>query len=652
MDAAAALAVSSNEYVDTSFKNSRLPPLPISRENSSDQLQKYRYSPVTNPFKTGPSFVVKGTKHVLPSPHSLKPYMDTKSGTMDTWPAHATGMSGTKQVGLSKHKELVVVDEEKLGKPQMTPKPKFLHNLESFLKKELQSLGVTKVEPNELRLQAHREVFDYLMEEFSTYKPLLSAIKNEYEMMLSNNRELTRKLEPLKQVLITTTEQCEQRLHAIRSKDRPEILILKQKSEALKNQIEVMKMEQLKYQNQVDELQEKLSNEYEKYRDQADARKLLVLDINELRYRQEDLIMQQQAANQYASGEDPTMMKIALRRAKYDEGIALEKLKEMSDKYANVTPRRDFEELQKELEALRKYFYEKDRDTETLKTEHDTLLEVHKQVIVQRDEFFQESERLRQTATPRPEWEKCADIVPGGIQRWQELSDGVRSDDLVGVLLQELSRASGGEFGAPEYFEGQGDREDVPAYLRYEGQVRNRHLGKKETAILIKDVWKEKTAANAETKSEDVDKPERIPMSVFLVQYLNTKFPLHQMVVEWCYNIHDSCQRYSHDERIAMFLGILTDEIDEEVYYGQLNLMSRLLGYFRQIAADEENPNVLSRDMFKLALSDFFEDKDEADIEQLVRAAEQESNITEANESFTYANLFIEDEEGKFWCFC
>ena len=42
-----------------------------------------------------------------------------------------------------------------------------------------------------------------------------------------------------------------------------------------------------------------------------------------------------------------------------------------------------------------------------------------------------------------------------GIQRWQELSEGISSDELVGVLLQELSRASGGEFGAPEYFEGQ-----------------------------------------------------------------------------------------------------------------------------------------------------------------------------------------------------
>ena len=50
---------------------------------------------------------------------------------------------------------------------------------------------------------------------------------------------------------------------------------------------------------------------------QADARKMLVLDINELRYRQEDLLLQQQAANQYASGEDPTTLKIALRLGDY-----------------------------------------------------------------------------------------------------------------------------------------------------------------------------------------------------------------------------------------------------------------------------------------------------------------------------------------------
>ena len=59
------------------------------------------------------------------------------------------------------------------------------------------------------------------MDEFTTYKPILSAIKREYEMMLSQNREKIRKLEPLKQVLITTTEQCQLKLDELKSKDKP-----------------------------------------------------------------------------------------------------------------------------------------------------------------------------------------------------------------------------------------------------------------------------------------------------------------------------------------------------------------------------------------------------------------------------------------------
>ena len=46
--------------------------------------------------------------------------------------------------------------------------------------------------------QAHREVFEYLIEDFKTYKPLLSAIKNEYEMMFAFQRQQIRELEPLK----------------------------------------------------------------------------------------------------------------------------------------------------------------------------------------------------------------------------------------------------------------------------------------------------------------------------------------------------------------------------------------------------------------------------------------------------------------------
>jgi len=47
-------------------------------------------------------------------------------------------------------------------------------------------------------LKAYREAFEYLLEEFKTYKPLLASIKNEYEMMLASQREKIRELEPLK----------------------------------------------------------------------------------------------------------------------------------------------------------------------------------------------------------------------------------------------------------------------------------------------------------------------------------------------------------------------------------------------------------------------------------------------------------------------
>ena len=46
--------------------------------------------------------------------------------------------------------------------------------------------------------QAFREVFEYLIEDFKAYKPIFSAIKNEYEVMLSHQREKIRELEPLK----------------------------------------------------------------------------------------------------------------------------------------------------------------------------------------------------------------------------------------------------------------------------------------------------------------------------------------------------------------------------------------------------------------------------------------------------------------------
>ena len=55
----------------------------------------------------------------------------------------------------------------------------------------------------------------------------------------------------------------------------------------------------------------------------------------------------------------------------------------------------------------------------------------------------------------RPNWEKCADVVAGGMDRWKELREGKTSDQLVDVLLNEISGGAGDEAGGAEYFDPQ-----------------------------------------------------------------------------------------------------------------------------------------------------------------------------------------------------
>ena len=50
-----------------------------------------------------------------------------------------------------------------------------------------------------------------------------------------------------------------------------------------------------------------------------------------------------------------------------------------------------------------------------------------------------------------------------------------------------------------EYFEGKGKGVEIPAYLRFEGKVRNRRLGRRDTALLIKDIWREKIAGERDS---------------------------------------------------------------------------------------------------------------------------------------------------------
>ena len=54
---------------------------------------------------------------------------------------------------------------------------------------------------------------------------------------------------------------------------------------------------------------------------------------------------------------------------------------------------------------------------------------------------------------------------------------------------------------------------------------------------------------------------EREDLGEFLYQYLNRRFGVENMIIEWGYNLFDACGRYTHDPRISLFYGILQKEV-------------------------------------------------------------------------------------------
>lgn len=89
---------------------------------------------------------------------------------------------------------------------------------------------------------------------------------------------------------------------------------MRAENKSLYQKIEEMRNQQKDLEEQVSKLHDELAAEYQRYRDECDARKLLVADINDLRYQQEDYQMSKKNLQQLEEEhEDPLTLKIALR---------------------------------------------------------------------------------------------------------------------------------------------------------------------------------------------------------------------------------------------------------------------------------------------------------------------------------------------------
>nr|XP_011756092.1 translin-associated factor X-interacting protein 1 isoform X1 [Macaca nemestrina] len=546
-------------------------------------------------------------------------------GHLSPWPTYTSG-----QTILQNRKPCSDDYRKRVGSCQQHPfrtaKPRYLEELENYLRKELLLLDLGTDSTQELRLQPYREIFEFFIEDFKTYKPLLSSIKNAYEGMLAHQREKIRALEPLKAKLVTVNEDCNERILAMRAEEKHEISLLKKEKMNLLKLIDKKNEEKISLQSEVAKLRKNLAEEYLHYLSERDARKILIADLNELRYQREDMSLAQSPG---IWGEDPVKLTLALKMTRQDLTRTQMELNTMKANFGDVVPRRDFEmqektnkDLQEQLDTLRASY-------EEVRKEHEILMQLHMSTLKERDQFFSELQEIQRTSTPRPDWTKCEDVVAGGPERWQMLAEGKNSDQLVDVLLEEIGS---GLLREKEFFPGLGYGEAIPAFLRFDGLVENKKPSKKDVVDLLKDAWKERLAEEQKETFPD-----------FFFNFLERRFgPSDAMA--WAYTIFENIKIFHSNELMSQFYAVLMGKRSENVYVTQKETVAQLLKEMTN--ADSQNEGLLTMEQFNTVLKSTFPLKTEEQIQELMEAGGWHPSSSNAD-LLNYRSLFMEDEEGQ-----
>ncbi|KAG7521923.1 hypothetical protein JOB18_009736 [Solea senegalensis] len=254
-------------------------------------------------------------------------------------------------------------------------KPRLLMYMESYLNKELHSISPQEPKYQELKLQVHRDIFGCYIKEFQTYQPILSAIRKEYENMLAYQQDQIQELEPLRSHLRLVREECERKIQARWGEERAEIGALKREKQQLQRDIEAMRENEKATQTVVEHVQRELSKQYLRYREERDARRLLIGQLSDL--TRATVKTETPAGDNAEEDKDPVELQLALKVCRVDLTRAQEELSKMKAEYWDVVPRRNWDTLEETHKQTLLQLHTLQADFNQVKSEYDTLLELH-----------------------------------------------------------------------------------------------------------------------------------------------------------------------------------------------------------------------------------------------------------------------------------
>ncbi|KAF7232275.1 hypothetical protein EG68_08932, partial [Paragonimus skrjabini miyazakii] len=364
--------------------------------------------------------------------------------TIDAWPAHASSrVRATNQIYVSPEGHLIRQSAEKSKLPPVK-KPRFLEILEARVNKEKAKFRVTEGQPSPLRLQIYREVFTIFIQTCVYYGPLLARIKDEYESYLVHMQEQLKKLQPIRELLWTVSQECENRVSNMRRRENKDIKKLKLEKKALMAQIARLYEEGNSLTCEVEHLTSELEKKADEWRTESDGRKLLVSEVNELTSRLKEMESLARA-EVIDDSEDPLKLRIALDQANKAISRLQTTVMRFEAEYEAQVPRVKYEEVRQKLDEEIDETTRLKEELESIQSRYDLLQEHCVTLNTYRDLYYIQVTYAARVLGNKGDPAQKVEFVSTMLNRWRRIASDKPWNEVQRLVADEMTRLESGQ---------------------------------------------------------------------------------------------------------------------------------------------------------------------------------------------------------------
>ncbi|CAI2728539.1 unnamed protein product [Schistosoma spindalis] len=492
---------------------------------------------------------------------------------LEKWPAHALGRTFAKSNACVINNKLVSLTEVETKIPNIVPKPKFLDTLE---KKIYSGLKNIQSDDRDLRFQIYKEAFQSFIHEFKTYRTFLSVINKEYEEYLNFYKAEAQKLRPVKEYLWTISQECDERILKIQKRERPELNSLKQEIIRLRELISQLKEDKVGLETQVEQLTQSIKEEHEKFRYEADAKRLLISEINAMRMQfDESEGVSKQLQNKTNRQDDPVLLKIALEQARKAQSASEFEVVQLKAEYVNVMPKSRYGALWEANNKIKSDYNMKIKENEELNESLELLKNQLNEVMKQRDQSETTVQQLQRVSTPRPDWNEVGRKLPGGLTRWLEETASMSSQEKMHFLVNQLTvqNSENIKFNLSAYIKE--ELNFVPSFLQTTETdvIVSRPIQLRDGLLLTHELWTTRKNEKDSAKMKIQSKLPTIIQNVsktfdeFLCNFFKQIYGIEQIRIEWVYGFYEMLIKENNNYKLNELRMIIENKMDEECHW-------------------------------------------------------------------------------------